>query len=143
VEPAPNPERHRASPHTPDAESPAKRHAQTENDQRQHAHERSGLSLPRWAAGIAVAFFTLSPLGLAWQRLTLLDNIGTPLLIGAWVLALSPRRRLAAYLGSGLALGAAVLVKQTNALFVPFIATQLWLTNTPQQRPLCPDTIRR
>lgn len=86
------------------------------------------LSLPRWAAGVAVAFFTLSPLGLAWQRLTLLDNIGTPLLIGGWVLALSPRRRLAAYLGSGLALAAAVLVKETNALFVPFIASQLWLT---------------
>jgi hypothetical protein len=84
------------------------------------------LGLPRWAAALAVALFTVSPLGLAYQRLTLLDNIGTPLLIAAWALALTPRQRLAAYAGSGLLLACAILVKETNAIFAPVIGVQVW-----------------
>ena len=85
------------------------------------------MALPRWTGALAVLLFTLSPLGLEWQRVTLLDNIGTPFLIGGWCLVLSPRNRLAAYVGAGFALAAAVLVKETNALFVPPIAVHLWM----------------
>lgn len=92
------------------------------------------LELPRWAASLAVLLFTVSPLGMAWQRLTLLDNIGTPLLIGAWVLVLSPRRRLLAYAGSALLFACAVLVKETNALFLPAIAAQLWFASRDGNR---------
>jgi hypothetical protein len=92
------------------------------------------LGLARWASSLAVLLFTISPLGMAWQRLTLLDNIGTPFVIAAWVLALSPRRRLLAYAGSGLALACAVLVKETNALFLPAIAAQLWFAGRGPNR---------
>lgn len=85
------------------------------------------LGLPRWAAALAVVLFTVSPLGLAYQRLTLLDNVGTPLLIGAWALALTPTKRLAAYAGSGVLLACSILVKETNAIFALVIGAQVWV----------------
>jgi len=103
------------------------------------------LHLSRWASALAVLVFTLSPLGFYWQREVLLDNIGTPLLLLGWVLALSPRRRLIAYAASAAALAGAMLVKETNALFVPFVALSLWQATarlTPRQANRSRSAIR-
>lgn len=92
------------------------------------------IGLPRWAAAVAVTLFTLSPLGLQWTRLTLLDNIATPLVVASWVFALSRRRRLASFAVSGFLLAAAVLVKETSALFALPIAAQIWFTSRGHTR---------
>lgn len=85
---------------------------------------RLGLSV--WAAGAAALLFALSPLALTYHRMVLLDNIATPLLLLAFVCALSPNKRLIAVFGSGLALAAAVLVKETTLLLAPFVLWTLW-----------------
>jgi hypothetical protein len=92
------------------------------------------LGMARWVGACTVVAFTVSPLGMAWSRLVMLDNIGTPLVLLALVLALSPRHRLTAFAGSGAAVAAAVLVKETNALFVPAVAYQLWLATSSRDR---------
>jgi hypothetical protein len=89
-----------------------------------------------WAAGLAVLLFGLAPLGMVWQRETLLDNIATPLLVGAFVLAMSPRQRLAAAVGATSALAFAILVKETSALFAPFIVWQIWQGTSATRRRL-------
>jgi hypothetical protein len=78
-----------------------------------------------WAA-VAVVLFTFSPLALYFHRMVLLDNIVTPWLLGAFVLALSPNRRLSAYAGSALCFAAAVLTKATTLLLLPALVYQVW-----------------
>lgn len=92
------------------------------------------LGLARWAATLAVVVFTVSPLGLDLTRLTLLDNIGTPWVLAGWVLALSPRRRLLAYGLAAVCLAMAVLIKETNALFIPAVILQIWFTTSSNRR---------
>lgn len=82
--------------------------------------------LVRWAAAAAVVLFTISPLAVNLDRLILLDSIATPFLVAAFVLVLSPRRRLAAMLAAAGCLAAAVLIKETSALFVPIWLWQVW-----------------
>jgi hypothetical protein len=89
-----------------------------------------------WSAGLAVLLFGLAPLGMVWQRETLLDNIATPLLIGAFVLAMSPRKRLVAAVGAMTALALAILVKETSALFTPFVVWQVWQGTSAARRRL-------
>jgi len=89
---------------------------------------------PRWAAALAVVVFTVSPIGLTWTRMVLLDNLATPLLLAAFFLAVSPARRLSAYSGSAVCLAAAVLVKETSILFVPFVFWQIWRSARPETR---------
>ena len=84
------------------------------------------LTLSRVASAVAVLAFGLSPLAVSYHRMVLLDNIGTPLLLGSMALALSPRRKLSAAFGAGLAMAAAVLVKETLLLFLPFVLWLLW-----------------
>jgi hypothetical protein len=87
-----------------------------------------------WAAGLAVLLFGLAPLGMVWQRETLLDNIATPLLVGAFALALSPRQRLVAAVGAMSALALAILVKETSALLTPFVVWQIWQGTSAERR---------
>lgn len=85
---------------------------------------RLGLSLA--AGAVAALVVALSPLAVAFHRMVLLDNIVVPLVLGGLVLALSPRRRLIAVAASGVLIGAAVLVKITAAIVLPFAAWLLW-----------------
>ena len=78
--------------------------------------------------------FTLSPLGQEWQRLTLLDNIGTPFVLGACFLALDPKARLGRTVWAAALLAAAVLVKETNALFLPGVLGALWFGTRGRRR---------
>src|SRR5215203_537592 len=57
------------------------------------------LGLRRGFAALGVASFSLSPLGLHYQRMVLLDNIALAWLLAAFVLAASPGRRLTAFAG--------------------------------------------
>jgi len=93
------------------------------------------LGVRRSLSGFATLLFGLSPLAIHYQRMVLLDNIAVAWLLAAFFLALTPRRRLAAYAASALCLAAAVLTKETFLLFLPAIAYMIWTT--------CPATTRR
>jgi cellulose synthase/poly-beta-1,6-N-acetylglucosamine synthase-like glycosyltransferase/4-amino-4-deoxy-L-arabinose transferase-like glycosyltransferase len=73
---------------------------------------------PPFAAG-AVILFALSPLGLYWHRGVLLDNPAVAWALAAFVLALTPRRRLWAFAASGACFAASVLSKETTFVLLP------------------------
>ncbi len=78
---------------------------------------RVGLTRPG-AAG-ATLLFALCPLELVFGRWTFLDNLVTPWLLLAFVLAYSPRRSIGAAAGAGLAFAMACLTKETALVLVP------------------------
>jgi hypothetical protein len=84
------------------------------------------LGLRRAFAAAAVLLFTLSPLALHYQRMVLLDNIAVGWLLAAFVLALTPKRRLWSYAGSGLCFACAGLTKETFLLFLPALLLAVW-----------------
>lgn len=84
------------------------------------------LELSRPAAAAAVAIYALSPLAVQFHRSVFLDNVATPWLLGAFVLALAPRRQLIAFAGSAVCFSVAVLSKETFLLLLPFLAWQMW-----------------
>jgi 4-amino-4-deoxy-L-arabinose transferase-like glycosyltransferase len=84
---------------------------------------RLGLRRP-FAAG-AVLLFALSPLAVTSLRMVFLDNIATPWVLGAFVLAASPERRLWAYAGSGVCMALALLTKETSLLVLPGLIVAL------------------
>ena len=77
------------------------------------------LEVSRWGSGAAVLIMALSPLAVQFQRTVYLDNVATPWALAAFVLALSPRHRLAATAGAGVAFAVAVLSKETYLLLLP------------------------
>ena len=90
------------------------------------------------AAGIgAMLLFGLSPLSVQNLRLVMLDTIGLPWIIAAFVLALSPRRRLWAFAASGLAFAGAVLTKETFLLLLPALVWQVWQRSRGPTRRMC------
>jgi hypothetical protein len=92
------------------------------------------LGLRRPAAAGAVLLFALSPLALGFHRAVYLDNVATPFLLGAFVLALSPGHRLAAHAGAGLCFAAAVLAKETSLLLAPALLWQYWQVSDHRTR---------
>lgn len=95
------------------------------------------LGMGRVAAAAAVLLFSLSPLALHYQRMAYLDNIATPWLLLAFCLALTPRRRLGAYIGSGAAFAAAVLSKETFLLAMPGLILAVWAGAHRRTRAFC------
>ncbi|MDO5094437.1 MAG: glycosyltransferase family 39 protein [Propionibacteriaceae bacterium] len=93
---------------------------------------------PRWAAASAVALFTASPVMLRWGRLVLLDNIATPFLLAAWLLALDRRQRLSRFAVSAILLASAVLIKETTLLFAPAIFWSLLQSARSHRRYVAP-----
>ncbi len=77
------------------------------------------LNMGRAFAATAVILFALSPLALYYHRAVLLDNIAIAWALAAFVLALTPRRRLWAFAGSGACFAAAVLSKETILVLLP------------------------
>lgn len=86
-----------------------------------------------WAAA-GVLLFSLSPLAVSFQRMVFLDNIATPWLLGAFVLALSPERRTSAAVWSGICFGIAVLSKETALVIFPALVWQAWRHAHPRTR---------
>jgi 4-amino-4-deoxy-L-arabinose transferase-like glycosyltransferase len=84
------------------------------------------MTLPRWAAALAVVLFGLSPLSVTLQREIFLDNIAVAWILAAFVLAYSPRKHLWAHVAAGLCAGVAVLSKETMLLAVPALVVALW-----------------
>ncbi|MFE1801521.1 ArnT family glycosyltransferase [Streptomyces sp. NPDC059517] len=84
------------------------------------------LSLPRWAAALALLLFGLSPLSVVLQREIFLDNIAVMWTLLAFCLAASPSRHLWHHFGSGLAAAAAVLTKETMIFVLPAVLVTMW-----------------
>ncbi|WP_125775684.1 ArnT family glycosyltransferase [Antribacter gilvus] len=80
---------------------------------------RVGLSRP--AAAATGLIFLVSPLALQFHRTVYLDNVAVPWLLLAFVLATNRNRQLAAFAGSAVAFGVAVLSKETFLLALPVL----------------------
>jgi hypothetical protein len=93
---------------------------------------RLGLSRP--AATAALLVFTLSPLAVQFHRSVYLDNVATPWLLGAFLLATARRNQLVAHAGAAAAFGVAVLSKETYLLALPLLAWLLWRYAAPSTR---------
>ncbi|SNQ49870.1 conserved membrane hypothetical protein [Frankia canadensis] len=77
------------------------------------------LGLRRFFAGVALLAFSLSPLGLWYQRMAFLDNIAVMWLLAAFVAAASPRRSVAAAALAGTFMAFSFWSKETTLLFLP------------------------
>ncbi|AKZ57833.1 Glycosyl transferase [Streptomyces ambofaciens ATCC 23877] len=84
------------------------------------------LSLPRWAAGLAMALFGLSPLSVVLQREIFLDNLAVMWTLLAFALAASPSRHLWHHFGAGIAAATAVLTKETMLVVLPALFVTAW-----------------
>jgi hypothetical protein len=94
------------------------------------------LQFSRLGAAGAVLLFGLCPLELMYSRWTFLDNLVTPWLLLAFVLATSPRRSIAAATGAALSFALATLTKETALVALPALvwamAQNLDRRNRPQ-----------
>ncbi len=86
------------------------------------------------AATVAVAFFSLSPVAIYFQRRILLDNIMTFLLLLSLYYATHSHQRLKHFVLSGLTLGMAVLTKLNAVFFAPAILLIIWIRAHRQHR---------
>ncbi|MCM0620596.1 ArnT family glycosyltransferase [Nocardioides bruguierae] len=93
---------------------------------------RLGLSRP--AAATALLLFALSPLVVQYSRTVYLDNVATPWVLAAFVLALSRRHQLVSFAAAALCFAVAVLTKETTLLLLPFLVWQLLRSATPDTR---------
>ena len=95
------------------------------------------LRLSRLWSSIAVLAFALSPVAVEYQRMVYLDNLALPWLLGAFALALTPRRRLWTFGASGACFAVAVLSKETMLLFAPALVYQVWQRSHRSTRAFC------
>jgi cellulose synthase/poly-beta-1,6-N-acetylglucosamine synthase-like glycosyltransferase/4-amino-4-deoxy-L-arabinose transferase-like glycosyltransferase len=77
------------------------------------------IRLERPFAVAAVILFALCPLGLYFHRGVLLDNLAVAWALAAFVLALTPNRRLWAFAASGACFALSVLSKETTLVLLP------------------------
>jgi 4-amino-4-deoxy-L-arabinose transferase-like glycosyltransferase len=84
------------------------------------------LSLPRWAAGLAMALFGFSPLSVVLQREIFLDNLAVMWTLLAFALAASPSKHLWHHFGAGIAAATAVLTKETMLVVLPALFVTAW-----------------
>ncbi|MDG4788218.1 glycosyltransferase family 39 protein [Micromonospora sp. WMMD1102] len=89
------------------------------------------LGLARWTGAVAVLGYGLSPLAVTMQRQIYLDSFAVAWMLGAFVLALSPRRHLWHHVAAGAAAGAAVLSKETIVIVLPALVVALWRGTAP------------
>jgi hypothetical protein len=92
------------------------------------------LGMRRVLAAAAVALYGLSPLGVFYHRLVLLDNIAIPMVLAAWALMRSRRTSLAAHTAGAGLFAAAILVKETMLLLLPALAYEFWRHTDPRNR---------
>ena len=92
------------------------------------------LSFSRPASAVALLLFTLSPLAVQFHRTVYLDNVATPWLLAAILLAMTRKHQLAGFAGSAVAMGIAVLSKETYLLALPLVAWIMWRNARPETR---------
>ncbi len=95
------------------------------------------LGIVRGFAALAVLLFALCPLAVTLMRQVYLDNFALPWMLGAFVLAASPGRRLWAYAGSGACFCVAVLSKETMLIALPGLVLLLWQSLDRRRRAFC------
>ncbi|MFJ9660679.1 ArnT family glycosyltransferase [Streptomyces griseoflavus] len=84
------------------------------------------LALPRWAAGLGMLIFGLSPLSVVLQREIFLDNLAVMWTLLAFTLAASPSRHLWHHFGAGVAAAVGVLTKETMLVVLPALFVTAW-----------------
>ncbi|HEX8498504.1 MAG TPA: hypothetical protein VF661_15015 [Actinomycetales bacterium] len=92
------------------------------------------LDLPRAAAAVAVGLFALLPLAVQVHRALLSENLALPWVLAAFVLVLSPRRRLGAFVAASCCLVVAALITPAALLVLPVLAWLLWRGAEPGTR---------
>jgi cellulose synthase/poly-beta-1,6-N-acetylglucosamine synthase-like glycosyltransferase/4-amino-4-deoxy-L-arabinose transferase-like glycosyltransferase len=95
------------------------------------------LNLSRAFAVGAVILFGFCPLGLFFHRAVLLDNPAIAWALAAFVLALTPQRRLWAFAGSGACFAAAVLAKETTLVLLPALLVAVFQNADRHSRRYC------
>lgn len=95
------------------------------------------LGMNRLFAVLAVLIFALSPLSLYFHRGMLLDNPAAAWVIAAFVLAMSPRRKLWSFVGSGACFAASVLSKETTLVILPALVLAGFQNADPRTRRYC------
>jgi len=83
---------------------------------------------------LAIAFFALSPISITYQRLVLLDNIGTFWMLLSLYFIVSSKSRLKFIALGGIAFGCALLSKEVFVMFLPAMMYAVWLYTTKFQR---------
>lgn len=86
------------------------------------------------AAALASLLFALSPLGIYFQRMVLLDNMMMGWLLWSLYVAVGTSKTLGHYAASGLLYGAAVLTKETALVFFPVVILIAWRQSHPSHR---------
>ena len=84
------------------------------------------LAFARWSAALAVLVFGLSPLSVTLQRQIYLDSFAVAWALGAFVLALSPRKHLWHHVAAGACAAVAILSKETILIVLPAIVVAVW-----------------
>ena len=92
------------------------------------------LAIGRISAAIGTLLYALSPLSVEFSRYVLLDNVALPWLIGAFLLALSPRRSLLTAIGAAVCMAIAVMSKETLLVLLPVVLYGLWYTGDTRNR---------
>jgi 4-amino-4-deoxy-L-arabinose transferase-like glycosyltransferase len=95
------------------------------------------LNLGRAFAAGAVILFGLCPLALFYHRAVLLDNPAIAFALVAFVLALTPRRRLWAFAASGACFAASVLAKETTLVLLPALLVAAFQNSDRHTRRYC------
>lgn len=94
------------------------------------------LRLPTRAVVVgAVAAAVMPPLVL-WAPVLGSENLQVPLVLGAIALALDPRQRRGAHVGSGALFGAAVLVRPESLVYLAAAPVLVWASGTTARRAL-------
>jgi cellulose synthase/poly-beta-1,6-N-acetylglucosamine synthase-like glycosyltransferase len=88
-------------------------------------------------AAATVILFALCPLSLYFHRAVELDNPATVWAIAAFALALSPRRRLWSFAGSGACFAASVLSKETTLVMLPALLVAAFQNTDLRNRRYC------
>jgi hypothetical protein len=95
------------------------------------------LGLRRGFAAIAMAAFALNPLSVSLLRAVLLDGLALPWMLAAFVLALSPQRKLWSFAAAGACAAFAVLSKETMLIVVPALVLTVWQQSDRRTRSFC------
>jgi hypothetical protein len=95
------------------------------------------LAVRRSLAAAAVGLWALSPLAVGFSRMVYLDNVALPWVLGAFVLAATPRRSLWAQVAAGACFAAGVLSKETMIVLLPGLVWILWQNTTRRTRSFC------
>ena len=94
-------------------------------------HRMSG---SRSSSLLALVLFSLSPLGLVYQRQVFLDNVGTFWLLLSLYSIVKGNSRLSHIVFAAISLGVALLSKEIFVLFIPAMIYATWLHTTKYQR---------